>query len=134
MKHRLDQLKRIERLQKRLHDLSLWRLTALGRRKDDLTGAHVEMIEALSDGLMAYGGPAAAGTRRVRALELEIATAQVRFDAHAEETRGYGVRSRLAVRAVEDAAARYRREIEKKGLAELLEWTLQAAASGSRKP
>jgi len=133
VKERLDKLKRIERLQKRLHDLSIWRLTALARQKDKLAGAHGEMLDALRDGLMAYGGPAAAGTRRIRGLEVEMAAAQINFDAHAEETRDHGVRSRLADRAVDAAAVQYRREVEKKGLAELIEWTLQAAASGSRK-
>lgn len=133
MTTRLKRLRRIETLQKQLHDLARWRLVALGRRRDELAETHGEMLDALGEGLMAYGGPAAAGNRRIRALEVEIAGARLDHAAQAEEALRHGARSKLADRAAETAEVHHRRELEKKSLAELIEWSLQAAVSGPRK-
>ena len=105
MKKRLDKLKRIDRLQRRLHDLSVWRLTALGQQRDQLTNAHLEMLDAVGTGLLAFGRPAAAATRRIRALEVEIAAAKSVYEEQAKRSLEQGVRSRLADRAREAAAA-----------------------------
>src|SRR5271167_5088702 len=108
MKTRLDKLKRIDKLQRRLHDLSLWRLIALGRARDQLTSAHLEMLDVVGTELFAFGGPAAAATRRIRALEREIAVAQAGYAEQAKRTLEHGVRSRVADVARETAAAQYR--------------------------
>ncbi len=134
MKKRLDKLKRIETLQRRLHDLSVWRLTHMAQQRDQLASAHSEMIDALGAGLLSFGGAAAAATRRIRAIEVEMATARSVYESQAKHAKDHGVRSRMAERAVESAAAQYRTEVEKKSLAELIDWTLQASNSGSRKP
>ena len=134
MKARLDKLERIERLQRRLHDLSVWRLAALGQRRDQLTNVHLEMLDAAGSGLCAFGGPAAAATRRIRAVEIEIAAARVGYEEQARRSLEQGVRSRLADRAREGAAIEYRADVEKRSLAELIEWSLQQPNSGSRKP
>ena len=133
MKKKLDKMERIERLQRRLHDLSVWRLAALGRERDKLASAHVEMLDALGSGLLAFGQPAAAGTRRIRALEVEIAVANRGYDEQAKRSFEHGVRSKLADRAREAAAAEFRADVEKRTLSELIDWSLRQPNSGSRK-
>jgi hypothetical protein len=134
MKTRLDKLNRIDRLQRRLHDLSLWRLIALGRARDQLTSAHLEMLEAAGTELFAFGGPAAAATRRIRALEREIAAAQAGYAEQAKRTLEHGVRSRVADVARETAVAQYRADAERRNLAELIDWSLRQSNPVSRKP
>src|SRR5271156_2925491 len=114
MKKRLDKLEQIDRLQRRLHDLSVWRLAALGQQRDQLTKAHVEMLDAVGTGWFAFGRPAAAATRRIRALEVEIAAAKGDYDAQAQHSLEQGVRARLANRAREAAAADLRVDVEKR--------------------
>lgn len=134
MKKRHDKLKQIDRLQRRLHDLSVWRLAALGKQRDQLTTAHVEMLDAVGTGLFAFGRPAAAATRRIRALEVEIVAAKAVYEEQSKRSLELGVRSRLADRAREAAAADLRTDVEKRTLSELIEWSLHRPNSGSRKP
>jgi hypothetical protein len=133
VKKRLEKLQRIERLQRRLHDLSVWRLATLGRQRDQLTNAHLEMLDAVGTGLLAFGPPAAAATRRIRSLEVEITVAKGGYEEQAKRSLEQGVRSRLADRAREAAAADLRADLEKRTLSELIEWSLQRPTSGSRK-
>jgi len=133
LKKRLDKLKRIDRLQRHLHDLSVWRLAALGRQRDQLANTHLEMLDAVENGLLAFGRPAAAANRRIRALEVEIATAKGSYEEQAKRSLEQGVRSRLADRAREGAAADLRADVEKRTLLELIEWSLQRPNSGSHK-
>ncbi len=133
MKARLERLKRIDQLQRRLHELSAWRLTALGRQRDQLTDAHLEMVNAMSADLFAFGGLAAAATRRIRAIEVEIDSAKGVYEAQAKRSLEHGARSQLAVGALKSAVAQHRRDGENKALAELIEAMLQAKGSASRK-
>ena len=133
MKSRLDKLKRIERLQKQLHDLSVWKLSNLAEQRDKLAVAHVEMIQALGEGLLAFGG-AAAATRRIRSLEVEMTETNAAHAAQAKQAFAQGARSKLAEQVVGRARAEYRRETEKKSLAELIEQSVQSSVTGSRKP
>lgn len=133
MKSRLEKLKRIERLQKQLHDLSVWKLSNLAEQRDKLATAHVEMVEALGEGLLAFGGAAAAATRRIRSIEVEMTAADA---AHAEQVKhafAQGARSKMAEQVAGRAREEYRREAEKKSLAELIEQSLQASPPGSHK-
>jgi hypothetical protein len=134
VKKRLDKLKRIDRLQRRLHDLSVWRLATLARQKEQLTNTHLEMLDAVGSGLLAFGPPAAAATRRIRRLEVEIEVAKGGYEEQAKRSLEQGVRSRLADRACEAAAADLRADLEKRSLLELIEWSLQRPTSGSHKP
>ncbi len=68
MKKRLEALEKIERLQKQMHDLAVWRLNALGRERDELADNHREMWQAMGRGVAAYGPPAAAAMRRIRSV------------------------------------------------------------------
>ena len=61
MRRKIERLERIERLRKRLHELSAWRLAVVTQEREKLATAHAEMVEALGDGLMAYGPASAAG-------------------------------------------------------------------------
>jgi hypothetical protein len=130
----IEKLKRIERLQKRLHDLSVWKLTHLAEERDKLSVAHADMIRALGEGLLSFGAAASAGTRRIRSIEMEINAARAAHAAQAKRALENGARSKLAEKVVERAEDDNRRDVEKKTLAELIEWSLQASISGSRKP
>src|SRR3954471_15638670 len=105
-------------MQRKLHDLSQWRLTILARERDQLVQTHEEMLVAISEGLLAFGGAAAAGTRRVRGLEVELSAARVVHDAEARRVLELGTRSKLADLVVEAATARYRAQSERKSLEE----------------
>ena len=134
MKERLDRLKKIEKLQKRLHELSQWRATALARERDQLAETHVQMMQSLGAGLTSFGGAAAAATRRIRRLEVEMTSAQADYEAQAKESLSHGARSKVAEKAVEKAAEQHRQAMEKKSLMELIEQSLQSSSTASRKP
>jgi hypothetical protein len=125
MKKRLEALEKIERLHKQMHDLAVWRLTALGRERDDLIENHRQMLEAMGRGVIFYGAPAAAATRRVRALEMQIAAAAAEVEAQTRRAIEQGVRAKLADRARDSADARYREQRQRKELAELIERSLR---------
>ncbi len=134
MKSKLDKLKRIEHLQKTMHDLSQWKLTHMSHEREKLAQAHSEMITALGAGLLSFGGAASAATRRIRAIEVEMAAAQAAETAQARHALEQGMRSRAAERAVQTTSVKYRSEVENKSLAELIEQSIQAKLSASRKP
>lgn len=131
MKKRLEALEKIERLQKQMHDLAILRMTALGRERDDLAENHRAMFEAMGRGIAAYGAPAAAAMRRIRALERQIAAAAAEYEAQTRRAIDQGVRAKLADRARESADARYRDQRQRKELAELIENSLRNAKSSS---
>ena len=117
-----------------MHDLSRWRLAAMGRERDALSAAHTQMLEALGEGLLSFGGAAAAGTRRIRSLDLEMARADHSYETQAKEAFDRGVRSKTAERVLDTAQMEHRQELEKKSLAELIEWSLQSRDTASHKP
>jgi len=133
VKTRLEKVKSIERLQKRLHELALWKANHTAARRDRLAAAHVEMIAALGEGLLTFGAAAAAATRRIRSLELEISAAETAHAAQVATARERGARSKIAERFVERTRAEARQEEEKKSLTELIERSLQRPDSGSHK-
>jgi hypothetical protein len=133
MKAKLERLKRIEQLQRRLHELSDWRLMALGQQRNQLTDAHLQMLNATNADLFAFGAPAAVATRRIRAIEIEIESAKRVYEAQAKRTLEHGARSHLAGRALKAASAQNQRDQQNRSLAELIEVMLHAGSSASRK-
>jgi hypothetical protein len=131
MKKRLESLEKIERLHSQMRDLAVWRLAALGRERDDLIENHRQMLEAMGHGIAAYGAPAAAALRRVRALEREIAAAEAEVEAQTRRAIDQGTRAKLADRARESVEARYRDQQQRKELADLIERSLRNAKSSS---
>src|SRR5271167_818626 len=111
MKKRLEALEKIERLHRQMHDLMVWRLTALGRERGSLVEDHRQMLAAMEGGVLAYGAPAAAA-------DLELAAQQRRAVAQ-------GARAKLADRAREGVEALYRDQKERKDLAELIDVALR---------
>ena len=134
MKSKLEKLKRIERLQKRMHDLSRWKLTHMAHERAQLAQAHTEMIAALGEGLLSFGGAASAATRRIRAIEVQMMATEAAEMAQARHTLEQGLRSRAAERAVQSTSAKHETEVQNKNLAELIEQSLQASFPGSGKP
>ena len=130
MKRAIDRLQRIERLRKRMADLSAWRLATLTFERNKLEIAHDEMLNALGEGLMAYGPPSAAGNRRVRALERQLAASEPTAKALAQRALDDGRLAKLAEGRLDTVRAAWRDTQERKSLEELIEATLK----GSRKP
>jgi hypothetical protein len=124
MKKRLESLEKIERVQKQMHDLAVWRLAALGRDREALVEDHRQMLAAIDNGLLAYGAPAAAAFRRIRALEMKIAAAEAELAAQRRRTVAHGTRAKLADRARESVEAAYRDQQQRKELAELIDASL----------
>jgi hypothetical protein len=131
MKKRLESLEKIERVHSQMHDLAVWRLAALGRERDDLAENHRQMLEAMGSGIAAYGAPAAAALRRVRALEKEIAAAEAEYEAQTRRAIDQGTRAKLADRARESLEAKYRDQKQRKELADLIERSLRNPKSSS---
>lgn len=131
MKRRLESLARIGRLQKQLHELATWRLAQIGRRRDGLVDDERAMWEAMGEGLSAYGAPAEAAMRRIRRIEAEIAAAEAAYAAQSRHAFKEGARAKLAERAHDGLEAKYRDQIERKALAELIEHALGKPPSSS---
>jgi len=130
MKRRLEALERIERLQKQMHDLEVCRLAALDRERRELSADHRAMLAAIGGaGVAAFGPPAAAAMRRIRALERRIAAAEAEHAAQTRRAIHQGARAKLADRARESVDARYRDQQRRKELAELIERSLGAPKS-----
>ena len=133
MRRKIERLERIERLRKRLHELSAWRLAVATQEREKLTAAHGEMIAALGEGLMAYGPASAAGARRVRAIERELAAADVIEKDLEKRTLDDGRLAKLADRYLATARGEWREGQDRRSLEELIEATV-AADPASRKP
>ena len=132
MKRALDNLQRIERLRKHLADLSAWRLAAQIHERTKLETAHEAMLKALGDGLMAWGPPSAAGNRRVRSLERDLAaTANLEKDL-AQRALDDGRLAKLADRRLEALRAAWNEAQDRKSLEELIEATIKT--TGPHKP
>ncbi len=132
MKRTIDNLQRIERLRKRLADLSAWRLAKLTYERSKLATAHEEMLTALGDGLMAWGPPSAAGNRRVRALERELATTDSIEKDLARRALDDGRLAKLAEGRLDTVSAEWRETQERKSLEELIEATVIASGPHKR--
>jgi hypothetical protein len=133
MQRKVERLERIERLRKRLHEMSAWRLARAQWESEKLATAHAEMIQALGEGLMAYGPLSQSGNRRVRSIEREIALAGVVEKDLEKRTLDDGRMAKLADRFLAVARDALRDDVERRSLEELIEATL-APRSGSRKP
>jgi hypothetical protein len=131
MKRRLEALARIGKLQKQLHKLASWRLAQLGARRDQLAEDERAMLQALGDGVSAYGGPAEAGLRRIWGVEAEIADADADYAAQSRQAFAQGARAKLAERVHDGLDARYRDQKQRKELAELIERSLGKPPSSS---
>ena len=136
MKRTIDQLQRIERIRKRLADLSAWRLARLAHEREKLKTTHSEMLDALGEGLMAFGPASLAGTRRVRALEQEMAAAERQSQLLARQALDDGRLAKLAEGRLDTVRAAWREALDRKSLEDLIDATVQNAGkdSGSRKP
>lgn len=133
MRKRLEKLKRIERLQKHIHELSTWKVARLAAKRTQLADAHLEMIVALGDGLLSFGGAASAATRRIRAIEVETGEISAAHDAQVLQSQEFGMRAHAAKRAVQSTDAKVRAEADKKSLETLIEQSLRSPGSVPRK-
>jgi hypothetical protein len=132
-RRKVEQLQRIERLRKRLHELSAWRLALVQQEREKLATAHAEMLDALGDGLMAYGPASAAGTRRVRSIEREMALANTVEKTLESRALADGRLAKLAEGSLDSARETFRDQMERRSLEELIEATV-ASDTASRKP
>ena|SRR5271165_1639035 len=121
MKKRLDSLTRIGKLQARMHGLGRWRLSSLERQQAGLSDDLREIFEILESGDLAYGAQARLAARHISALQRRLdSVAREQEDAR-RSVLAHGTRAKLAERAIETAALRYRRHKERNELAELIE-------------
>ncbi len=117
-----------------MHELSQWKLTHIAHERGILAQAHSEMISALGEGLLSFGGAASAATRRIRAIEVAMKAAEAAEAAQARHALEQGMRSLAAERAVQSTSAKHQSELENKALAELIEQSLSKRFTGSGKP
>ena len=131
MKKRLDALEKISQLQAKLHDLTRWRLAAIGQQRVSLEEAEREMIDALNSDAVGVGAPAAAASSRLRSIGRQIAVAKADYDAQSQRVLDQGARAKIAQRMVESADAKMRAEKERKDLGDLIERSLNAKTSSA---
>ncbi|MDE3175888.1 MAG: hypothetical protein KGM15_07270 [Pseudomonadota bacterium] len=132
MRQKIERLRRIERLRKQMHEMSTWRLAVVAHEREKLTASHAAMLEALGEGLMAFGPVAMAGTRRVRAIELELKVADgVERDLEARVLEA-GRLAKLADRSLDAARDAWREKAERVSLQELIDASI-ASDTASRK-
>jgi len=121
MKKLLDSLTRIGKLQARMHGLGRWRLSSLERQQAGLNDDLRAIFEVLESGDLAYGPQARLAARHISALQRRLdSVAREQEDAR-RSVLAHGTRAKLAERAIETAALRYRRHKERNELAELIE-------------
>lgn len=133
MRKKIENLARIERLRKRMHELAQWRLAQVAQEREKLAAAHAEMIEALGEGLMAFGPTAVAGTRRVRGIERELARADIVEKTLEKRTLDEGQLAKLADQRLEAARDAWQGQLDRRKLEELIEASL-SPISGPHKP
>jgi hypothetical protein len=133
VRDKIQQLQRIERLRRRLQEMSAWQLARVQWERERLAATHAEMIEALSDGFMSYGPVSMAGTRRVRSIEREIAIADAIGKDMEKRALEDGRLAKLADRRLAAVREDWREVSERRSLEELIEATI-VAVSASRKP
>jgi hypothetical protein len=121
MKKRLDALTRIGKLQARMHDLGRWRLSSLERKQAGLSDDLRAIFETLESGELAYGAQAVLVARYIGALQRKLDALAREQEAARRGVLAHATRAKLAERAIEVAALRYRRHKERKELAELIE-------------
>jgi hypothetical protein len=132
VKRKIKQLERIERLRRQIHELSAWRLAMATQERERLATVHAEMIEALGEGLLAYGPASAAGSRRVRSIEHEMAAADEAGKTLEKRTLDDGRLAKLAEGCLDAARDTHRDKLERRSLEDLIEATI--AGTASRKP
>ena len=86
----------------------------------------------LGDGLMAFGPPAAAGARRLRAIERELAIADMVEKDLGQRALEAGRLAKLADRSLGAARDAWRDKIERSSLQELIDASI-AAGTAPRK-
>ncbi|SRR5579883_101749 len=131
MKKRLESLEKISQLQAKLHDLTRWRLAAIGQQRESLEEAERAMIEALNSETIGHGAAAAAAARRLRAIGRQIAVAKADYDAQSQRVLDQAARAKLAQRFVETVGASYRAEKERKDLGDLIDRAVNGKPSSS---
>jgi hypothetical protein len=131
MKNRLKSLEKIQQLQAKLHDLSLWRLAEIGQRREALEEEQREMIEAIDREAMKNGALLAGATRRLRAVDKQIAGAKADYEAQSKHALDQGARAKTAQRLLASVDAKVRAQEERKSLADLIERTIRKGASSS---
>jgi hypothetical protein len=132
VRRKIERLAKIERLTKRLHEVSAWRLARVQYERKKLSVAHAEMMEALGGDFIAYGPLSQVATRRVRTLESEMAVAHVVEKTLEQRTLDEGRQAKLANRVLAAAREDLRETTERRSLEELIEATLKHP-SASRK-
>jgi hypothetical protein len=131
MKKRLDALTRIGKLQSRMHDLGRWRLSSLERKQAGLSDDLRTVFETLESGELAYGAQAVLVARYIRALQRKLDALAREQEAARRGVLEHATRAKLAERAIEIAALRYRRHKERRELAELIERAIAYRSASS---
>jgi hypothetical protein len=131
MKKRLESLEKISLLQSKLHDLNKWRLAEIEQKRQQLEDTQRAMIEAIDRDAIAQGALAAAASRRLRAIDRQIATTKAAYEAQSRRTLDQGARAKVAERLVQSVDAEYRAQNERKELSDLIERSIGRKPSSS---
>jgi hypothetical protein len=104
-----------------MHGFGRWRLFSLERQQAGLADDLRAIFEVLESGDLAYGPQARLAASHVGALQRRLDSLAREQETARRSVVAHGTRAKLAERAIETAALRYRRHRERNELAELIE-------------
>ena len=130
-KKRAETMKRLSRLQSRLHQMAAIRLAEAEQSKLKLTGDRDALLQALSsDGMLGHLTIVAAA-KRLHTLEARIAEANAECQSREQVVREEGRKAKLTETASSRADRQYREELDRRELAESIErWLLGRSSLG----
>jgi hypothetical protein len=131
MKRQLDSLAKILLLQEKLQKLSTWKAAALDRKRIELAEAQKQTIAAIDHDAMTHRLLVASATRRLRAIDNQIEAVKVQHAAQTQHSLEQGARTKIVERMVDRVDAKYRTQLERNDLSDLIERSLGGRSASS---
>jgi hypothetical protein len=131
MKRQRDSLAKILLLQDKLHKLSTWKVAALDRQRIELAAAQKETIAAIDQDVMNHRLLLASATRRLRAIDNQIEVNKILHAAQTRHSLEQGARAKIVERMVDRVDEKYRKQLERNDLSDLIERALSRPSASS---
>lgn len=121
MDRRLKKIKRILNVQEQLHRMAEWRLASLQRKEEELLKEQSDLIEALNGDDLLQVAFVPVTARRLQTLAAETAHVARSKEEQAQVMHDRAMQVKRTERMIEDLTRHHRREVEKKGLLDILD-------------
>jgi hypothetical protein len=131
MKRQRDSLAKILLLQEKLHKLSAWRVAALDRQRIELAAAQQDTIAAIDQDVMSHRLLLESATRRLRLIGNLIELNKLQHAAQTKHSLEQGARAKVVERMVDRVDEKYRKQVERNDLTDLIERALNRPSASS---